>query len=152
MRRTISADTYVALVLLLACAAVLNNLLSADLSGPYASPATLPVAATVALIVLSVFLLAGSLMRAAPPSEPGLSLAAKLRVVALFATTALFIAAMAQLGYVIASIAFMIAAGLIFGNRNPISLLAAAVVAPIALFYFFEKVMLVFLPASRLFG
>ena len=152
MRRAIPADTYVALVLLLAGAAVLDNLLGADLTGPYASPATLPMAATVVLIALSLVLLVGSLRRARPPEEAPIGKAALGRVLALFVATALFIAAMPYLGYVVAGIVFMLAAGLIFGNRNPFSLGLVAVVAPLALFFFFEKVMLVFLPPSRLFG
>ena len=131
---------------------MLDNLLRADLTGPYASPATLPMAATVVLIGLSALLLAGSLRRARPPSEPPMTRGSLLRVVGLFAAIALFVAAMPHLGYVPAAIVFMVVAGLIFGGRNPLTLVAMAVAAPLALFYFFEKVMLVFLPPSPLFG
>lgn len=153
MKRALPADFYVALVLIAAGGVVLNDLARAGLTGPYATPATLPMASAAALVGLSVVLLLGALRRRVAAEGGGLPTgAAALRVLGLLGATALFIFTMPLLGYLAASGLFMLLAGLLFGNRNPLSLVLTAVIAPVALYFFFEKVMLVFLPAPTVLG
>ena len=61
-----------------------------------------------------------------------------------------YIAALPWLGYLVASGAFLIGAGLLYGNRRWWVLIGSAVVLPGLLLLFFEKVMIVLLPAARL--
>ncbi len=153
----IPADAWVALVLLVASGFFLNNLLATEGSGAFVKTTTLPTALVLVLIVLSLILLGGSLLRPAeratadakPATEARVGL---LRVAAMLAWTIAFIAALPWLGYLAASAIFLIGANLLYGNRRPLNIGVISIVVPLALLLFFEKFMIVLLPSSRLIG
>ncbi|MHA1565351.1 MAG: tripartite tricarboxylate transporter TctB family protein, partial [Alphaproteobacteria bacterium] len=142
----IPADAWVALVLLVASGFFLNNLLATEGSGAFVKTTTLPTALVLVLIVLSLILLGGSLLRPAerdaadtkPATEARAGL---LRVAAMLAWTVVFIAALPWLGYLAASVIFLIGANLLYGNRRPLNIGVIAIVVPLALLLFFEKFM-----------
>ena len=69
----------------------------------------------------------------------------------LFGLTALYVFALPWTGYLLTSALYFGAASLLFGNRQPVSIVVAMVVVPLALLLFFEKYMVVLLPSARLF-
>ena len=154
--RRLRADVWIALVLIAVCGFMLNDLLGTEGSGAYVKTTTLPTALVIVLMLLSVVMLGGALFRPAEiRSEPGsqaFSGAGLLRVTGMVVWVAAFIAAMPWLGYLFASVIFLVGANLLYGNRNPYSIIAIAVIVPVALLLFFEKFMIVLLPSSRLFG
>jgi hypothetical protein len=146
--RRVPADAWIALVLLVACGLFLNDLLATE--------GTVPTALVAALALLSVILLGGSLLRPAAPSSDGRT-SAELRaglgrVAAMIAWIAAFVFALPWFGYLISSALFLVGASFLYGNRRPLSIVATAVILPVALLLFFEKFMIVLLPSSRLFG
>nr|WP_306265510.1 tripartite tricarboxylate transporter TctB family protein [Pararhizobium sp. IMCC3301] len=158
-RRQLDPDAWAALVLLGLCAVFLTNLLSSDATGAYVTSTTMPIAVVVVMAGLAVLLLGGSVLRmvrTAPQQEaasttlaapaPGLD----WRVPMMVAWLVVYIAALPWLGYLVASGAFLIGAGLLYGNRRWWVLIGSAVVLPGLLLLFFEKVMIVLLPAARL--
>lgn len=154
--RRVPADAWVALVLLVACGFFLQDLLATEGAGAYVKTTTLPTALVVVLALLSLILLGGSFLRPAVPSLDGLTgaelRAGLIRVGAMIAWTALFVAALPWFGYLVSSAAFLVGANLLYGNRRPVSIIAIAVIVPVALLLFFEKFMIVLLPSSRLLG
>lgn len=154
--RRVPADAWVALALLVACGFFLQDLLATEGTGAFVKTTTLPTALVVVLAILSLILLGGSFLRPAAPSSNGLA-GAELRiglarVGAMIAWTAIFIAALPWLGYLVSSALFLAGANVLYGNRRPVSIVAVAVILPVALLLFFEKFMIVLLPSSRLFG
>ncbi len=142
-----------ALVLLVACGFLLSDLLATEGSGAYVKTTTLPTALVLVLIILSLVLLGGSLLRPAEQGPPvGQVRAGLLRVVAMLGWTAGFIAALPWFGYLMSSMVFLIGANLLYGNRKPIGMILVAVAVPLGLLLFFEKFMIVLLPSSRLIG
>lgn len=156
MMRRVPADAWIALVLLVACGFFLENLLATEASGAYVKTTTLPIALVVVLALLSLILLGGSLLRPAAPSTNGLTsaeLKAGLgRVATMIVWIAVFVAVLPWFGYLFSSALFLVGASLLYGNRRPLSIVATAVILPVALLLFFEKFMIVLLPSSRLFG
>jgi hypothetical protein len=155
--RRVPADTAIAIVLLATCGFLLNDLLNTEGSGAFVKTTTLPTALVVVLMLLSVLLLGGSLLRAAgsaqAESSPGPSNHMGLvRVGAMIAWVAILIAALPWFGFLISAAVFLAGANLLYGNRNPYSIIAIAVIVPILLLLFFEEYMIVLLPSSRLFG
>jgi hypothetical protein len=154
--RRVPADAWIALVLLVACGLFLNDLLATEGTGAFVKTTTLPTALVAALALLSVILLGGSLLRPAAPSFDGRT-SAELRaglgrVAAMIAWIAAFVFALPWFGYLISSALFLVGASFLYGNRRPLSIVATAVILPVALLLFFEKFMIVLLPSSRLFG
>jgi hypothetical protein len=54
-------------------------------------------------------------------------------------------------GYIAASALFVGALAWLFGNRRPLAILILMIATPFALSFFFQKAMVVYLPASSLF-
>lgn len=150
--RALPADGYVALALIVMGGLVLHELWTSDMTGPYATPATLPMFVVTVLLILSFLLLASALIRPACQAAAGVDFAGLARVAALGIGTAAYIHVIPMLGYLLSSGLFVLGAGLIFGNRKPLSLLATAILTPVLLKLFFEKVMLIFLPSSSWIG
>lgn len=155
--RRVPADGWVALVLLVACGFFLDDLLATEATGAFVKTTTLPTALVFVLGFLSLILLGGSLLR---PVGPRLELESARddrlsglgRVFAMVVWTAMFVAALPWLGYLLASIIFLVGANLLYGNRKPLPIIVIAIVVPVLLLLFFEKFMIVLLPSSRLFG
>ncbi len=155
----VPVDAWIALVLLVVCGFLLNDLLATEGSGAFVKTTTLPTGLVIVLGGLALLLLGGSLLRPAasgvaaasdnssPRSNGGL-----LRVVAMVAWTAIYIAALPWTGYLATTAAFLIGANLLFGNRRPGTIVAVSVIIPILLLLFFEKFMVVLLPSARLLG
>lgn len=154
--RRIPADGWIALALLMACGVSLNELLAAEASGAFVTSTTFPIALVVVLGLLAVALLGGSLLRGAGevsrPDPAGTSPADLVRLAAMVAWVALYVAALPWAGYLAASAVFLVGAGLVYGNRQWGVILGVAALLPLALLLFFEKVMIVLLPASKLLG
>ncbi|MCZ6509422.1 MAG: tripartite tricarboxylate transporter TctB family protein [Alphaproteobacteria bacterium] len=154
--RRVPADAWVALVLLVACGFFLNDLLATEGTGAYVKTTTLPTALVVVLALLALILLGGSLLR--PAARPADALAGAelrtglIRVGTMIAWTTAFIFALPWFGYLASSAVFLVGANVLYGNRRPVSVIAIAVIVPVALLLFFEKFMIVLLPSSRLFG
>lgn len=149
----LSADGWIALVLLAFSGLVLSDLVGTEASGAFVKTTTLPIALVVVLMGLSALLLAGALLRGAPAGTAGRKRQAGLwRVPAMVVWIALYVALLPWAGYLAASAAFLIGASLLYGNRRWGVILAWSVLLPGALLLFFEKVMIVLLPSSRLLG
>lgn len=153
--KRLDADGWAALVLLALCAVFLSNLLASDATGAYVTSATMPIAVVVVMAGLAVLLLAGSVLRMrhtvpTGATDPGSPRGLNWRVPALVAWLVVYVAALPWVGYLLASGGFLIGAGLLYGNRRWWVLLVSAVVLPGILLLFFEKVMIVLLPAAHL--
>ncbi len=148
-------DAWIALVVATASASALWDLSRTPASGAFVKTTTFPMALAAAMLVLALVLLGAALLRrvAAPASTPDPARrAARMRVAALFGLTVLYIAALPWAGYLLSSALYFGALSLQFGNRRPLSIVAAMIVLPLALMLFFEKYMIVLLPSARLFG
>lgn len=151
----------IALVLLGAGGFVLNDLLRTEGSGAYVKTTTLPIALVITLMLLAAVLLAQSLLRHQPVDNPAtvgtagtatVDILALARVAGLLGWIILYVAALPWFGYLASSIVFLAGANLIYGNRNPVSVVAISVIVPVCLLLFFERFMIVLLPSARLFG
>lgn len=158
-KRSLDADGWTALVLLGLCAVFLINLLGSEATGAYVTSTTMPIAVVVVIAGLAVLLLAGSVLRMVRTALPHGAASTKddaappfldWRVPTMVAWLVVYITALPWVGYLVASGAFLIVAGLLYGNRRGWVLLCSAVVLPGVLLLFFEKVMIVLLPAARL--
>lgn len=149
-------DAGVAMVLLVCCGIFLRDLLNTDGSGAYVKTTTLPTLLVITMAVLSVLLLAGSLL--APAKKTGQAKRDATDrprfdlVAALIVWVVLYIVALPWLGYLAASGLFLIGASWLYGNRHWGVMLALAILMPLALLLFFEKVMLILLPTSLVLG
>lgn len=161
--RRVPADAWIGLVLLAVCGVLLNDLLATEGSGAFVKTTTLPTALVIVIGLLSVVLLGRALWHAAGtrPAAPGAGVdpaaarearAGLLRVGAMVLGIVAYILALPWLGYFAATALFLAGANLLFGNRRPVSLIAVALLVPLALLLFFERFMLVLLPSSRLLG
>lgn len=158
-KRRLDADGWTAIVLLGLCAVFLTNLLGIDATGAYLTSTTMPIAVVIVMAGLALLLLAGSVMRMGE-TTPSQDTAASddatsrkgldWRIPMMVGGLLVYIAALPWLGYLLASGAFLVGASLLYGNRNWWVLLCLAVVLPGVLLLFFEKVMIVLLPAARL--
>jgi hypothetical protein len=150
-----AADAWIGLVLLLASGIFLADLLGEEASGAFVTTTTLPIALVILLAGLAVVLLVTAILRPRPAEagEPARGQAKGLaRVAAMVAWIALYITALPQLGYMAASIAFLIGAALLYGNRRWPVILIVAGLLPLALLLFFERFMIVLLPDGALWG
>lgn len=149
----VPSDCWIALVVLLSCGVFLSDLWDADASGVFVKTTTLPIALVFVLMGLSVILLVGSLLRGLPAaaSDPAFE-PVSLSLIALVLWIILYVILLPIAGYLVASMIFMVGASLLYGNRRWQVILPWAVILPTGLQLFFEKVMIILLPASRLLG
>lgn len=150
----ISSDAVIALGLLALCGVFFAELQATRSSGAFVTTTTFPKVLVGILAGLSALLLLGALRRTATaeaPSDP-VDRSGTLRVFGLVGWIAVYVAALPWAGYFIATAAFMVGASLMFGNRRWGVIASWAVLLPALLLFFFEKVMIVLLPASRLLG
>lgn len=107
----------------------------------------------VTLSVLSLLLLVGSLLSLTSPVQEQQTEKPRLgAVMALVVWVALYIATLPWLGYWLTSGLFLTGSSWLFGNRRWGVILLWAVLMPLALLLFFEKVMLILLPTSGILG
>ena len=151
----INGDTWVALFLIAANAVFMRDLLATEPEGAYVKTTTLPIALSVTITILSVLLLGWSLRRPAgpraAPQEFHGGIPPAVRVTAAIVWTVLYIAALPWFGYLLSSCIYFGGLSLMYGNRNPIAIVAVMVCVPLVLMLFFEKYMIVLLPSARLF-
>jgi hypothetical protein len=156
--RRFNGDGWVALGLIAANAMFLRDLLASESEGAYVGTTTLPIALSIAMMVMSALLLGWSLRQ--PPDLPADApkadaevggLPPLIRVAIVTAQTIIYIAALPWFGFLLSSSLYFGALSLMYGNRNPVSILVAMVCVPLILMIFFEKYMIVLLPSARLF-
>lgn len=148
-----SPDGWVALALIALCGLFLNELLTSEASGAFVKTTTLPTALVFVLIGLSVLLLVGALRDGAPASaHRPKNIAGHVRICAMVGWIALYVASLPLAGYIFASVVFLIGSSLLYGNRRLGVIVIGSILLPVILQIFFEKVMIVLLPASRLLG
>ena len=144
-------DAWVALAVAAASAISLWELARTPGTGTFVKTTTFPNAVCTVLLALALVHFAGAWRRRArAAAAPGAG-AAPARAAGLFALTVLYIAGLPWFGYLLASALYFGGASLLFGNRQPVSIVVAMIVVPLALLLFFEKYMVVLLPAARLF-
>jgi len=141
-------DAWIALVVAAASAVSLWELARTPASGAFVKATTFPFAVCVAMLALSLLLFAGALRRRARQTG---GTPASLRAAGLCGLTVLYVAALPWTGYFATSALYFGALSVAFGNRRPVSVVIAMVLVPLALLLFFEKYMIVLLPAARLF-
>lgn len=150
------ADAWSGLVLLLASGIFLADLLGEEASGAFVTTTTLPIALVILLAGLAAVLVVTACLRPRQPDadEPadGRAKGGLARVAAMVAWIAVYITALPQLGYMAASIGFLIGASLLYGNRSWPVILVVAGLLPLALLLFFERFMVVLLPDGGLWG
>ena len=149
------ADAWIGLVLLLASGVFLTDLLGEEASGAFVTTTTLPIALVILLAGLAAVLILTARVRLRRPDmgEPAHGQTKGLaRVAAMVVWIALYVGALPQLGYMAASIAFLIGASLLYGNRSWLVILVVAGLLPFALLLFFERFMIVLLPDGGLWG
>ena len=67
------------------------------------------------------------------------------------AAMVIYVAVLPYVGYLLSTGVVLLALSLVYGNRRWPGMLATAVLVPPAIFYFFERVMIILLPRSSLF-
>lgn len=146
-------DAWVALAVAAASAVSLWELARTPGTGAFVKTTTFPTAVCAVLLALAVLHLLGAWRRRAAARTVTATVAggSAARAAALFGLTMLYIIALPWTGYFATSALYFGAASLLFGNRQPVSILVAMMVVPLALLLFFEKYMVVLLPAARLF-
>ena len=124
------------------------------------SPLTLPQSMVVLLLALSLVLVVQALMRppGAPPQqapreaeEHDESSGAAWRLAALLGVSLAFAAALPWLGFLLCGGVLVAVTAWLFGNRQIVVIAAMALLTPFLLSLFFEKAMVIYLPAGRLF-
>jgi hypothetical protein len=145
-------DAWVALAVAAASAVSLWELARTPGTGAFVKATTFPTVVCALLLALSALQFAGAWLRRPRAPRAGRWGGAAARAGGLFGLTALYIAALPWTGYLATSALYFGAASLLFGNRRPVSIVVAMIVVPLALLLFFEKYMIVLLPAARLFG
>jgi len=146
-------DAWIALVVAAASAVSLWDLWRTPATGAYVKTTTFPMAIAALMLALALLLLGGGLRGGARRPQPAQGgRGALARVVLLVALTALYIVALPWTGYLLSSALYIGALSLAYGNRQPVSIVVAMIAVPLALMLFFEKYMIVLLPAARLFG
>jgi len=154
-----NADMWIAVLVAILNGFFVWKLLSAPGEDTHFRPTTFPLAFAMILVALSLVLFVRSLGRGTDVRELRSALTNEyartgsgVRVVGTIIATAAYIAALPWVGYLISSMAYFSAMSLMFGNRRLGSILFAMIIVPATLYLFFEKYMLVLLPAGRLFG
>ena len=149
----LSADAWIALGLLASCGIFLGELMRSESSGAFVKTTTLPITLVIVLMGLAMLLLIGALRKGVVETATGSNNRAGLhRVGGMVVWIALYVAALPWAGYLTATAVFLVGASLFYGNRRWGVILAWAILLPVALLLFFEKFMIVLLPASRLMG
>jgi hypothetical protein len=153
--RRLTGDVWVAAILLGASGFFLGHLLSTPSSGGFVSTTTLPTAVAATMTVLAAALLGWSVWRAADGASAARTLDAARgghwRVLALLVWTALDLALMPWLGYLATTAVYVGGLALLYGSRRPLAVVALMVLVPTVLLLFFERFMIVLLPAAQLF-
>lgn len=137
-----------------------------------ASPTTMPLVVTGAIVLLSVLLLVRNLgrlraasleaSRAAPtereapeapaPEELAQRRASGLRGGALVGWTILYLVTLPWLGYLLTTSVYIGGLSFLFGNRSVVTIALLMILTPIALLLFFERYMVILLPSGSLFS
>lgn len=148
-------DAWIALAVAAASALSLWELARTPGTGAFVKTTTFPTAVCALLLALALLHFFGAWRRRAAvrtaTATATVAGGSAARAAALFGLTVLYIVALPWTGYFATSALYFGAASLLFGNRQPVSILAAMIVVPLALLLFFEKYMVVLLPAARLF-
>jgi hypothetical protein len=139
-------DAWVALAVAAARAIALWELARTPGSGAFVKTTTFPTVVCAVLLALAVVHFIGAWLRR--KAEAGRF---HLAPIWLFGLTALYVFALPWTGYLLTSALYFGAASLLFGNRQPASMVIAMIVVPVALLLFFEKYMVVLLPSAGLF-
>lgn len=139
-------EAWIALAVAAASAVALWELARTPGTGAFVKTTTFPTVVCAVLLALAVLHFIGAWLRR--KAQSGRILPAPIL---LFGLTALYIFALPWTGYFLTSALYFGAASLLFGNRQPVSIVVAMIVVPLALLLFFEKYMVVLLPAARLF-
>lgn len=128
-----------------------DNPVGAPLFG--VSSGSLPTAMAAVLFLTSSLLLVQSWMASSAP-EPDADQdgwRGKVRLLVLLAICIAFISALPWFGFLISGGFLAGGTALLFGNRRTAAIIGVAVVAPLVLSLFFEKAMVIYLPAGRFF-
>ncbi len=96
------------------------------------------------MLVLSLAVMVQGLRETALRIEPALA----LRMAAVVAVTAAYVLAITRAGFLISSIAFALILPPLLGYRRPLPILAVAAIYPLAVWYLFDRVVRILLPAS----
>ncbi len=122
----------------------------------HVSPTTLPTGLAGCLVVLGALMLLRALRRSrgatAAVRQPAPAAGAQARVALLLAACGGYVALLPFAGYLLGTALFVGATAWLFGNRRPLSIVLLMILVPAVLFLFFEKFMIIPLPAARLFG
>ncbi len=148
-------DAWIALAVAAASAISLWDLWRTPATGAFVKTTTFPIALSAVMLMLALLLLGAALRRRVAVSSSIPDPARRgpaARVAALFGLTVFYVGALPWTGYLLSSALYFGALSLLFGNRRPVSIVAAMIVLPLALVLFFEKYMIVLLPSARLFG
>lgn len=140
-------DAWIALAVAAASAVALWELARTPGTGAFVKTTTFPTVVCAVLLALALLHFVGAWLRR--KADAGRFHPAPLW---LFGLTALYVVALPWTGYFLTSAIYFGAASLLFGNRQPVSIVVAMILVPLALLLFFEKYMVVLLPAARLFG
>lgn len=116
---------------------------------------TLPAALTGVIAIVSAALVVVLLVRPAPPApapaEATDGVAGFLRLLALIALCIGFSASLRHVGFLVAGGGLALGTALLFGKRQIVALAVLALAVPFGIAIFFEKAMVIYLPAGRLF-
>jgi hypothetical protein len=115
---------------------------------------TLPLSMSILLLLLAVLLLGEALFALKLSSARTVEPAETTNIggpAVLFIVCVVYIVALPWLGFLLSSAALIGVTAWLFGNRRPVTLIALMVLAPFALSIFFEKAMIIYLPAGKLF-
>jgi putative tricarboxylic transport membrane protein len=115
------------------------------------SSRSLPMAMAIMMSVFAATLLLGALVRG-DANATGSGRTDLRRIALLLLSSLIYVAAMAWIGYFIASAVFVGWIAWLFGERRPYVIATVAILAPFALQLFFEDFMVIPLPEWRLGG
>lgn len=117
------------------------------------TPGTIPLACSTAFAVIGVMFVASSFSGSLQGPASAAKLIEREALPRLSFTVAMLLAyvfTMEFLGYLLATILFLLSLNLFFGTRGARQLAIAAIAVPIAIFLFFGRVMLIPLPEGIL--
>lgn len=117
------------------------------------TPATVPLACAMAFALIGVLFIGGSFLSALQKERPVTKLIEREALPKLaftIITLLAYVFLMEFLGYLLATILFLLTLNLYFGTRGAKQLGVAAILVPAAIFLFFARVMLIPLPEGIL--
>jgi hypothetical protein len=115
------------------------------------TPAAIPSICAFAFAILGFFFIARSFFRKGDaPAAPAIPLAALPRLAVVTITLMAYPYLMEAAGYLLTTVLLLLVLNLYFGTRKPWQLAVGAFALPLAIFYFFGRVMLIPLPAGFL--